>query len=355
MIPAGGFVVFDESDFNPTPGVEPSFMLSSHGEEVYLFSGNAAGELTGYSHGFTFGAAANGVSFGRYVNSTGESQYPAQLALTLGATNAGPRVGPVVINEIHYQPLAGDAEFVELENITASPVPLYNVEFPDLAWRVNGIGFTFPPGIQIAANGLILIVSGDPAAFRTKHGVPANVPIFGPFPGNLQDGGERLQLLRPDDPDLDDNGQPIVPEIVVDEVRYDNAIPWPTEAAGSGASLERLSASAYGDDPVNWRASPGAPSAGLPNSGNRPPQVNAGADQSLEASLFPVGVNLSGSVTDDGLPNPPGAFTVAWSQVSGPEPPGSSNPANSHHRQPPGRRHLCPSPHRERRRPANQR
>jgi hypothetical protein len=318
VIPAGGFVVFDEYDFNPTPGVDPSFMLSSHGEEVYLFSANAGGELTGYSHGFTFPAAANGVSFGRYINSTGESQYPVQLALTLGATNAGPRVGPVVINEIHYQPLAGDAEYVEIENITGSPVPLYNVEHPDLTWRVNGIGFTFPPGIQIAANGLIVIVSGDPAAFRTKHGVPANVPIFGPFPGNLQDGGERLQLLRPDNPDLDDNGQPIVPEIVVDEVRYDNAIPWPTEAAGSGASLERLSASAYGDDPINWRASPGVPSAGLPNSGNRPPQVNAGADQSLDSSLFPVGVNLSGSVTDDGLPNPPGAFTVTWSQVSGP-------------------------------------
>jgi hypothetical protein len=30
-------------------------------------------------------------------------------------------------------------------------VPLYNVEHPDLTWRLNGIGFTFPPGIQIAA------------------------------------------------------------------------------------------------------------------------------------------------------------------------------------------------------------
>jgi hypothetical protein len=44
-----------------------------------------------------------------------------KLALTLGAPNAGPRVGPVVINEIHYQAIAGDAEFIELKNITASP------------------------------------------------------------------------------------------------------------------------------------------------------------------------------------------------------------------------------------------
>ena len=320
VIPAGGYVTFDESDFNPTPGVEPSFLLSSHGEEIYLYSADAAGNLTGYSHGFTFPAAANGVSFGRYLTSTGEAHYPAQTALTLGAPNAGPRVGPVVINEIHYQPLAGDAEFLELKNITANPVLLYNVEHPELTWRLNGIGFSFPPGTQIAANGLLLIVSGDPAAFRTKHGVPAEVPIMGPFPGNLQDGGERLQLLRSDNPDLGEDGQPIVPEIVVDEVRYDNQAPWPTAAAGSGASLERLNSSAYGDDPINWRASPGVPSAGLPNSGNRPPQVGAGADQSFESSLFPANLNLNGTVTDDGLPNPPGAITVTWSQVSGPGP-----------------------------------
>src|SRR5690606_643704 len=46
---------------------------------------------------------------------------------------------------------------------------------------------------------------------------------------------------------------------------------------------------------------------------NSPPVVNAGADQSL-----PVGVpvNLSGTVTDDGLPG--SAITTQWSRVSGP-------------------------------------
>jgi hypothetical protein len=46
-----GYLVFDEGDFNPTPGIGNSFSLSSLGDEVYLFSGNAAFELTGYSHG----------------------------------------------------------------------------------------------------------------------------------------------------------------------------------------------------------------------------------------------------------------------------------------------------------------
>jgi hypothetical protein len=318
VIPAGGFVTFDESDFNPTPGVDPSFTVSSHGEEIYLYSGNAAGDLTGYSHGFAFPAAANGVSFGRHLISTGAAHYPAQTSLTLGAANSGPRVGPVVINEVHYQPLVGDAEFVELRNISGSSVPLYNVEHPDLTWRVNGIDFNFPPGTQIAANELMLVVSGDPAAFRMKHGVPAGVPIHGPFPGNLQDGGERLQLLRPDNPDVDDNGFPVVPEIVVDEVRYDNQLPWPVEVAGTGPSLERVNAMAYGDDAGNWRASPGVPSAGLPNTGNRPPQVSVGSDLTVESAVFPASVALNGTATDDGMPNPPGSLTIGWSQVGGP-------------------------------------
>ena len=49
--------------------------------------------------------------------------------------------------------------------------------------------------------------------------------------------------------------------------------------------------------------------------GNQAPQVNAGTDQSI---TLPDSANLDGTVTDDGLPNPPGAVTVAWSKDSGP-------------------------------------
>ena len=78
VIPAGGYVVFTEDDWNANPGSTTSFRLDSHGEEIYLFSADANGNLTGYSDGFHFGAAQNGVSFGRAVISTGEAQYPAQ-------------------------------------------------------------------------------------------------------------------------------------------------------------------------------------------------------------------------------------------------------------------------------------
>ena len=42
-------------------------------------------------------------------HSVGEVLFPPQIQNSLDAANAGPRVGPVVINEIRYEPKAGDA------------------------------------------------------------------------------------------------------------------------------------------------------------------------------------------------------------------------------------------------------
>ena len=49
--------------------------------------------------------------------------------------------------------------------------------------------------------------------------------------------------------------------------------------------------------------------------GNHAPVVNAGPDQSIK---LPDQATMQGSVTDDGLPNPPATVTDNWSQMSGP-------------------------------------
>ncbi|MBT8250665.1 MAG: hypothetical protein KJN81_10415, partial [Acidimicrobiia bacterium] len=46
-----------------------------------------------------------------------------------------------------------------------------------------------------------------------------------------------------------------------------------------------------------------------------PPTVDAGPDQTIE---YQETANLDGTVSDDGLPNPPGAVTTTWSVVTGP-------------------------------------
>jgi hypothetical protein len=51
--------------------------------------------------------------------------------------------------------------------------------------------------------------------------------------------------------------------------------------------------------------------------------VNAGSDQTV---TMPAAANLAGSVTDDGLPNPPGSVLSTWTKVSGPGTPTFANP-----------------------------
>ena len=42
---------------------------------------------------------------------------------------------------------------------------------------------------------------------------------------------------------------------------------------------------------------------------NQPPTANAGPDQTIKLRGV---ANLDGTVSDDGLPNPPGALTTTW-------------------------------------------
>jgi hypothetical protein len=257
-IAAGGYRVFTEADFNANPALASSFSLNSAGDSIYLTSGNASTNLTGYSHAFTFGAAANGVTFGRYVNSVGEEQFPAQLTTTRGAANHGPRIGPVVISEIQYHPEAAGDEFVEVRNITAGDVALFDSAHPTNTWRVNGLGYVFPAGVVLPANASLLLVATDPGYFRAKYAVPASVAILGPYAGTLQDSGERLELQRPEIFNTN-----VLASITVDEVRYNDRAPWPPAADGSGASLQRKNVLAYGNDPSNWEAAVPTPGTAL--------------------------------------------------------------------------------------------
>jgi hypothetical protein len=174
--------------------------------------------------------------------------------LTLSNLNSGPRIGPVVISEIHYHPATNGDEFVELFNLTGSAVPLYHTTYPTNAWKLGGIGYDFPTNVTLASNATLLVVATNPAAFRAKYNVPTNVLIFGPYTGTLQDNGESLELLTPDNPNSN-----AVPYVVIDAVRYNDKAPWPPGADGSGLSLQRSPASGFGNEPTNWIAAAPTP------------------------------------------------------------------------------------------------
>jgi hypothetical protein len=295
VIPAGGYRVFYQYQFGPADGEEdvpPLFSLNSaYGDQVHLSQADALGNLTGHRAAVSFGASANGISFGPYQTSVGSDfvalQFPtlgitnpaslAQFRSGTGAPNAGPLVGPVVISEIMYQPPsvgtnpAGSAgiEFIELQNLTGVAVPLYDPAHPTNRWKLAGaVSFDFPPNTILAPGGLLVVVPFDPisdlaerARFEALYGT--NAALAGPYRGKLDNAGESLELYRPDAPQAPprpDAG--FVPAILVERVRYSPEEPWPAAAAGTGASLQRLQAAGYGNDPANWAAA--QPSPGLP-------------------------------------------------------------------------------------------
>ena len=63
-----------------------------------------------------------------------------------------------------------------------------------------------------------------------------------------------------------------------------------------------------------------------PGATNQPPVVNAGPNQTI---TLPASAALSGSATDDGLPNPPAMLTYAWTKFSGPGTVTFGNAANA--------------------------
>ncbi len=287
VISAGGFKVFYQNQFGPADGetdTPPLFTFNSaHGDAVYLSVADADGKPSGERAGAIFGAAANGVSFGRYPTSVGSDMVamrqrtfgmdnPATLAQFrsgTGATNSAPLVGPIVISEIMYHPAdngtnpADQEEFIKLENISRTNVPLFDPAYPSNVWRLaNAVSFDFPTNIVIPINGSLAIVPFDPATdtaalnvFRTRYGT--NGTLAGPYSGKLDNAGETLELWHPDTPQAPPHADAgFVPQILVERVAYSDVSPWPTGANGTGNSLHRINPAAYGNDPLNWAALP---------------------------------------------------------------------------------------------------
>jgi hypothetical protein len=262
--PLGYIVFYRDLNFgNPDePGCRVPFALSENGETLYLHSGSD-GVLTGYSDQEKFDASETGVAFGRYQKSTGAYNFVAMSENTPGGENAYPKVGPIVINEIMYNPVSGDQnqEYIELLNISDSAVTLADVNVP---WRFaddsNGISFDFPPGTTMAPCEHLLLVK-DRNVFESAYtNVPGNVQIFEWGPGRLDNAGEKIQLSKPGD-----EVEGVRYYIRVDRINYSDGShplgedPWPIGPDGYGMSLTRVIPADYGNDPVNWTAANPSP------------------------------------------------------------------------------------------------
>ncbi len=272
-IGAGGYFVLDENQFNAVPGNAGSFSFDALGEEVVLTAVDGSNVPTGYRAQVFFGAAADGVPFGRIATANAAPEFWPLIARTFNAQNAPAKIGPIIVNEVMYHPVDFSSppgtdnardEFIELHNVTTTQADLSG-------WKIKGDStFTFTGGTTILPGDYVLVVSFDPAvdttslaAFRAVYSLPASVPIYGPFSPHLQNDSQNIELAFP--------GAPIggvVPFILADRVTYWDNSPWPAAADGTGKSLQRQSRSVIGNEPANWVA--GVPTPGNVNGGQAP-------------------------------------------------------------------------------------
>ncbi len=284
---AAGFRVFYENQFNT--GVS-AFSLSSAGDEIILSAVDAGGALTGYRAQVKFGAAADGVSFGRVLTGNPAGSQPPEFWPLVsrsfgqnnplnvvdfrtgsGAANDAPKTAPVILNEVMYRPIdfAGPTdnardEFVELHNITTNAQSI-------AGWKLKGDSdFTFAAGTVIQPGDYVLVVTFNPvsdpaslAAFRAQYGLTAATAIYGPYAPKLANSTQNVELAYPGPAVFG-----VVPFILVDKVVYADSTPWPTSPDGTGKSLQRLSRTVVGNDVANWAGQ--FPTPGAVNTGQTP-------------------------------------------------------------------------------------
>lgn len=302
VIPAGGYLVFNEGHYESSTiqyndqEFGSSFSLSSLGENIYLFSGSPTGELTGYETGYNFDAVETGVSFGRYVNSIGKEHFVAQQTTSLNAENGSPRVGPVIINQIMYNPSENQFEYIELVNISGEIVNLYD-EANHTPWKVSGIDFEFPDDISLVPGQSVYIVEQtvSPDDFKALFGLEEQTQVFN-YNGQLKNEGEEITLLKSYESYFE-NGALIIPYVRIDKVNYNDNSLWP-EADGNGNALQRTGAMVYGNDPASWKAS--SPEMRIKN--NSLPDGIEGVFYTKQLTSIGGTAPFSWSTSGDGLP-----------------------------------------------------
>jgi hypothetical protein len=86
--------------------------------------------------------------------------------------------------------------------------------------------------------------------------VPQSVPVFGPYSGVLDNGGELVDLVHElrTETQLRRTGR-VAKAFLVDQIRYEDDYPWPAEADTQGRALERRAPAAFGNDVASWAAS----------------------------------------------------------------------------------------------------
>lgn len=197
-------------------------------------------------------------------------------------------VSPVITEIMYNPPEAGTdtLEFIELYNpSTTATINLAGYYFS------SGVEYTFPPGVMLPPEAFVIIAK-DSVAFTSTSTIPA----FEWVSMSLLNTGEGLALRN-------------AGGTIADTVFYDDALPWPAEADGMGASLSICDPTMDNNDPSNWAASSF-------NTGIVVNTFTIFADPLALVACPPVGIEEDELNTTTVYPNPTeGAFRMTFDRI----------------------------------------
>jgi len=204
----------------------------------------------------------------------------------------------IVVNEINYNASSekDTEDWLELYNAGKTSVNLRN-------WIISdggpASGFTITSDI-ILAPGMFTVICRNMAAFNSF--IPKVKNITGNMNFGLSSSGDEINIYDP-------KGN------LIDYVKYYPVQPWPTDANGTGASIELIDPKADNNDGRNWRSNP---YGGTPGAAN------------LLTGINETDLNLSSAFALSCFPNPfrdyttlrivinrPGRYRLELSDVQG--------------------------------------
>ncbi len=245
--------------------------LNNDGEKLWLDNSISVQiDTTRYNDGIPWALLADGFGASLELNypvpadniAPADWHASAPTGGTPGAQNSTPCTNPtqqIVINEINYNSdnLTNPGDWIELHNPNSTSINISNWQFYD-----SENTFTIPAGTTLEANDF-LVLAEDAALFGSIFPHLNNGTDFiGNLAFNISNGGERVSLF-------DQN------KCLVDELRFDDNMPWDTIPDGNGPTLSLITPNSDNLLPQSWEASSEINSAyGTPARENTPcPEV----------------------------------------------------------------------------------
>jgi len=155
----------------------------------------------------------------------------------------------ISINEINYnsKPGSGTGDWVELVNSGDAQADLSGWVFKD---EDNAHSYLIPGGTVLQPGGFLVLAERPDTLLKRFPGKNI-LPVALPF--GFSGSGEVLRLFKPDGS-------------AADTVHYLDSDPWPSEADGTGKTLEKINPGKLSSDPVNWKPGPDGGTPGSTNS-----------------------------------------------------------------------------------------